>query len=67
MHVWGYFKDRATEGERSEVLRMLEAVQAGDVLRGGDPAARVKRRLFRLAEKYREQYLLDSLYFSLGE
>ncbi len=60
LHLWGYFKDKASDREKQSFLDHLEGFKAG-----GLPAAALRRELFRLAERYGEGYLLDSLYFVL--
>lgn len=57
-HIWGYFSKSATEDEKKKFLRIIEGYATGNVsLRA------LKQFLFRLAAKYKQQYLLDSLYF----
>jgi UV DNA damage endonuclease len=51
-HVWGYFKDVATESEKRAFQKNLADI----------PAA--KRQLYRLAQKYGSDYLLRSYYFT---
>ena len=60
LHVWGYFKDRATEEERKSFAKSLAGFQAGTV-----SLKALKRRLYRLAKKYDRPYLLSSYYFVL--
>ena len=59
-HVWGYFKDSATP---------LEATRYADkrdcYLRGLCKLSEPKRLLYQLAQKYNQNYLLGSYYFSL--
>ena len=57
-HVWGYFKNKATSQERTEFAKNMDNYRTGT---GG--LATVKRQLFKLAEKYETEYLLQSLYF----
>ena len=57
-HVWGYFKDRASIAEKSVFLKKSAAFAAGE-----KPLAAVKRELYSLAVRYREEYLLTSYYF----
>lgn len=53
-HVWGYFKDRASEKERQEFFSLCE----------NDPEpVKIKNFLKRMAVKYQEDYLLQSYYF----
>ena len=57
-HVWGYVDRLASPRENRQVLSDMEKFE-------DDPAAvgRVKRKLFALAEKNGNTYLLNSLYF----
>lgn len=57
-HVWGYFKNKATPTERAVFARNMENYRSGT-----GSLATVKRHLFRLATKYEEKYLIQSLYF----
>ena len=59
-HVWGYFKKHATDAERRQYEKNLENYRNGNGTR-----ATLKRQLFRLAQKYESEYLLQSLYFYL--
>ena len=59
LHVWGYFRGRASESEKRRFFSLL-----GKVGEGG-AAAPVKAHLLRLAVKYEQGFLLDSLYFYL--
>ncbi|MBN1891323.1 MAG: DUF1722 domain-containing protein [Clostridiales bacterium] len=62
LHIWGYLSDRATEREKKVFFDRLNAYRS----RKGSLSA-LKKHLFRLAEKYDETYLLNSLYFYLQE
>ena len=59
-HVWGYFKKQATDAERRQYEKNLANYRNGSGTR-----ATMKRQLFKLAEKYESEYLLQSLYFYL--
>jgi len=59
-HVWGYFGTIATEKEKKTFHRNLERYQQQQV-----GVATVKNKLKRLAEKYEQDHLTDSYYFSL--
>ncbi|MPM23766.1 UV DNA damage endonuclease [bioreactor metagenome] len=59
-HVWGYFKKHATEAERRQYEKNLANYRNGNGTR-----TTLKRHLFRLAQKYESEYLLQSLYFYL--
>lgn len=50
-HVWGYFKDVASEKEKASFMKPTNSPNA------------LKRMLGRLAIKYNREYLLDSYYF----
>lgn len=57
-HVWGYFKNTATESEKTKFFTLLNQFQEGKVaLRG------VKKFLWQLTVKYDQKYLLNSYYF----
>jgi UV DNA damage endonuclease len=58
-HVWGYFTDLATPAEANRYVSLRDGYQKGAV-----PLASVKRFLYRLALKYRQDYLLGSYYFA---
>lgn len=53
-HVWGYVSDHATPRERASFERLLER----------DDRRAAKRKLRVLAEKYDQEYLLESYYFT---
>ena len=57
-HVWGYFKNKATPQERKAFEKSMENYRNGT-----GSLATVKRQLFKLAMKYEEKYLIQSLYF----
>ena len=59
-HVWGYFKKQATDAERRQYEKNLANFRNGTCM-----LATLKRQLFKLAEKYETNYLLQSLYFYL--
>jgi len=59
-HVWGYFKNTASDTEKKRFLKMLEGFEKDQIA-----SASVKSYLWRLAVKYDEKYLLDSYYFIL--
>ena len=60
-HVWGYFKKRATDTERKQYEKNL-----ANYRNNTGTLATLKRQLFKMAEKYEVDYLLQSLYFYLG-
>ncbi|MCC8189810.1 MAG: DUF1722 domain-containing protein, partial [Planctomycetes bacterium] len=57
-HVWGYFKTKADGAERRRYAALLAQGMA-------TAAAPMRRFLHRLADKYQEEYLQNSLYFYL--
>ena len=59
-HVWGYFKKHATEAERRQYEKNLANYRNGIGTR-----ATLKHHLFKLAQKYESEYLVQSLYFYL--
>lgn len=60
LHVWGYFKNVATEKEKAAFLRDMKAFE-----QGGKSLLAIKNVLWKLAVKYQQQYLLNSYYFIL--
>ena len=59
-HVWGYFKKHATDAEHKQYEKNLSNYRNNT-----GTLATLKRQLFKLAEKYELEYLLQSLYFYL--
>lgn len=57
-HVWGYFKDKASDRENKRFQNLLQKFLSGE---GGIQA--VKNNLWLLAKKYQEDYLLKGYYF----
>lgn len=57
-HVWGYFKKKATQQEYEAFAKNIENYRNGT-----GSLATVKSQLFKLATKYEEKYLMQSLYF----
>lgn len=60
-HVWGYLKNEATDKERTRFKKMKEQWLLEKIT-----MTRLKKWLKKLAVKYDEQYLLESLYFEMG-
>lgn len=60
LHVWGYFKEKATEKEKVKFLKDMAAFERGEM-----SIHLIKNSLWRFALKYRQEYLLDSYYFVL--
>lgn len=58
LHVWGYFKNIASEKEKASLLKNIKAYEEGEV-----SLNKVKNLLKKLTKKYQEDYLLDSYYF----
>ncbi len=58
MHVWGYFKNQASDKEKKAFLQHTESRDMND-----RSMKAVKRFLHKMALKYRQNYLLDSYYF----
>ncbi|HOP11623.1 MAG TPA: UV DNA damage repair endonuclease UvsE [Oscillospiraceae bacterium] len=56
-HVWGYFKDKATQTEKKRFQILLQKYAAGE-----SQLKSVKNHFLRLAEKYCENYLLEGYY-----
>ncbi len=57
-HIWGYFKNTATENERSGFVKRI-----GQFKEGAIQIHLVKSYLLKLTIKYQQKYLLESLYF----
>lgn len=60
LHVWGYFKDKATEKEKENFFKYLENFKQQK-----SNIHAVKRYLNKLTIKYNEDYLLNSYYYVL--
>lgn len=57
-HVWGYFKDIATDKEKRKFFSYLKSYKKGSF-----SIKAVKKTLMKMAVKYDEEYLLSSYYF----
>lgn len=57
-HVWGYFKDTATDKEKVSFFKSIEDYKQGKV-----SVNRIKNQLFKMSVKYNQTYLLNSYYF----
>lgn len=57
-HIWGYFKRIANEKEKKLIQKSIEKININLV-----NSISVKRKLFSLAIKYNQTYLLNSYYF----
>lgn len=53
-HIWGYFKDKANEREKNQVINLIENEK---------DYKKIKEKIRKLAIKYNVKYLLDSYYF----
>jgi UV DNA damage endonuclease len=60
MHIWGYFKNIASAKEKESFLKNIENYEQGKV-----SVNVVKSKLWRMAVKYAEDYIIDSYYFIL--
>lgn len=59
-HVWGYFKDKATDSERKRYLTLSAALE-----RGAASPKSLKNHLAKLSKNYPDPYLEHSYYFTL--
>ncbi len=59
-HVYGYFKNKATEKEKIAFFKQLDKVEKND-----GSLKILKKMLWKLAVNYNEPYLLESYYFIL--
>ncbi|PKM52029.1 MAG: UV DNA damage repair endonuclease UvsE [Firmicutes bacterium HGW-Firmicutes-7] len=59
-HIWGYFKDVASEKEKKLFLKSIEGY-----IEGKTSLKAIKNILWRMTVQYNEAYLLDSLYFAI--
>ncbi|NCA93534.1 DUF1722 domain-containing protein, partial [bacterium] len=60
LHVWGYFKNQATDNEKRIFKTKLDSFIVGTV-----SIASLKHYLYHLSLRYRQDYLLHSYYFIL--
>jgi UV DNA damage endonuclease len=60
-HVWGHLKKKTSEKEKAKFQKLKEQWLAETIT-----TTRIKNWLRRLAAKYEEQYLQQSLYFELS-
>lgn len=58
LHIWGYFKNFATDKEKDMFFERLRTFECND-----SQASQLRRILWKLAERYHEKYLLSSYYF----
>lgn len=59
-HVWGYFKDTASDKEKSSFLKSINGYEQGKL-----SIRTIKNNLWKMVVKYNQSYLLDSYYFVL--
>ena len=59
-HVWGYFKDKADDKEKTWYSKIIQTANNESF-----SIAAAKKKLWIMAEKYNESYLLNSYYFHL--
>lgn len=57
-HIWGYFKEQASDAEKKRFQKSVEEYGHGKIDRNT-----IKRQLRFLTEKYQEPYLMNSYYF----
>lgn len=60
LHIWGYFKDKATDNEKKVFFRKVEQFEKGSF-----SIKPIKNLLWRYTNLYQENYLLESYYFWL--
>lgn len=58
LHIWGYFKGMASLEEKERFFNLLQICQGK-----GSSMNPLKRFLYKLAEKYKQEYLHNSYYF----
>ena len=59
-HVWGYFKSKSSESEKSRFQKAMLKLELGETA-----VQPVKNILLTMARKYNEDYLLNSYYFHI--
>lgn len=60
LHVWGYFKEIASQREKEQFQKLLQQCKQGH-----GQISTLKRFLYRLSQTYEMHYLLQSYYFIL--
>jgi len=58
-HIWGYFKNYAEAKEKERFIKLLQKYNEGE-----SEITPIKTFLLKLAIKYREEYLIQSYYFT---
>lgn len=58
LHIWGYFKTHASDAEKNKWLKLMD-----DYEKGKKTINNLKSFLWKMSEKYKEGYLLNSYYF----
>lgn len=59
-HIWGYFKNLATDKEKEGFLKNIDGYKEGKI-----SIITIKNNLWKMSFKYHQLYLLDSYYFVL--
>ena len=59
-HVWGYFKESATEKEKNQFLKSIEKFEQGKT-----SIRAIKNILWKMTVQYQQLYLMNSYYFTL--
>lgn len=59
LHIWGYFKDIASDREKERFFSNIEKYKEGKI-----SLRTIKNNLWKMAVKYDEPYLLNSYYFN---
>ncbi len=58
LHIWGYFNHASADKESKAFFQLIERLQENKI-----SSSAVRKFLWRMAVKYRQEYLLDSYYF----
>ena len=61
MHVWGYFKDRATDMEKRKYEKLITGIQEEN-----QKVETLKKFLWKMTLKYEQNYLMESYYFIIS-
>ncbi|MBP7321249.1 MAG: DUF1722 domain-containing protein, partial [Lachnospiraceae bacterium] len=61
MHVWGYFKDRATDMEKRKYEKLIRGIQEEK-----QKVETLKKFLWKMTLKYEQNYLMESYYFIIS-
>ena len=60
LHIWGYFKNIADNKEKENFIKNIESYKEGKISINA-----IKNKLFKLAIKYDQEYLINSYFFAL--